>query len=759
MKKTILIVWALAAIVLSPAQAQELAFPGAEGYGKTVTGGRGGEVCYVTRNDDCSDTNLVPGTLRWALRHDNGGQPRTVLFATSGVIYLTSRLNLAYDNVSILGQSAPGGGICICGYKLYICKNNVIVRYVRFRAGDAINTNQTSLDIENCKHVIIDHCSMTWSMEECMTAYDTDSTTVQYCIIGEGLYNSKHDKGARAYAMQWGGEHSTMHHCLVTNAVNRTPLFNGVRSRSSKRGDHDYQVDSEFANNVIFNFGKVNASHGGACDRAAVPTLEGYGDPYDRLSVIANYYKAGPATAPNPYMVYADNGGEFYLRGNYAEQPMQELGKASSSSVRLTERPDSSDLAIQDAQSAYLTTLSTCGARLPRIDEVDQRIVAEARGDIQPQARASYGKAGIIDSPSDITLTAAMAYAANGIVHTDYPDIQAGEGDKYIRDSNGDGVPDGCPATDVEDYLNGIVDGRYSKSDYETEDYFEQAGWQMMQTPDTAASDYEDATYTYTYYGYEVCGRIYGEGEQVYAPAGEVARPVYIQTLKPWGEKHASASGKDTIVWLMDGPYEEGMTPEGRYNDIWDTEASVATIGSHAIGNGTNAKIAGATCAVFQPTAKSSAVDADAYVRFTLQPLEGMQFRLDSIRYRALMNSGSCSQWGKYAYGEEAETPLTAAGAKINASNNVYTWFEHGISAGTESEEPIHLTVYLYNTSTDKGMGIRDVTLYISWTDTGWTGTEENRIRAIRSTKQLRNGRIVVERNGQMYNLNGGKIQ
>lgn len=161
-------------------QERQLAFPGADGYGRYVTGGRGGEVCYVTRLDDCTDNDLVEGTLRWALRHDNGGRPRTVLFATAGTIYLNSKLKLQYDDVSILGQSAPGGGITITGYNMYLCRNNVIVRYLRFRAGDIPGTSMTGLDLENADRVIIDHCSMTWSMEECLTAYDTDSTTVQW---------------------------------------------------------------------------------------------------------------------------------------------------------------------------------------------------------------------------------------------------------------------------------------------------------------------------------------------------------------------------------------------------------------------------------------------------------------------------------------------------------------------------------------------------------------------------------------------------
>ena len=212
---------------------------------------------YVTRNDDCTDDELVPGTLRWAMRTGDDS-PRTILFNTTGTIYLTSKLKMNHPNVSILGQSAPGGGVCIAGYPLNINKDNVIVRYVRFRAGDEPNESLTGLDMENCKHVILDHCSMTWSMEECLTAYDSDYTTVQWCIIGEGLYNSKNSKGARAYATQWGGEHSTMHHSLITNSHSRSPRFNGVRQQEDPQA-HDLHVESEFANNVVFNWSAYNA--------------------------------------------------------------------------------------------------------------------------------------------------------------------------------------------------------------------------------------------------------------------------------------------------------------------------------------------------------------------------------------------------------------------------------------------------------------------------------------------------------------------
>lgn len=95
------------------------AFPTAEGYGKYATGGRGGNVYYVTRLDDCSDDNLVEGTLRWALRSGDD-TPRTVLFQVCGTIYLNTKLKLAHPNITIAGQTAPGGGICIAGANIYI---------------------------------------------------------------------------------------------------------------------------------------------------------------------------------------------------------------------------------------------------------------------------------------------------------------------------------------------------------------------------------------------------------------------------------------------------------------------------------------------------------------------------------------------------------------------------------------------------------------------------------------------------------------
>jgi len=505
------------------AQAQIPAFPTADGYGKYATGGRGGKVYYVTRNDDCTDDELVPGTLRWALRTGDDS-PRTILFNTTGTIYLTSKLKMNHPNVSILGQSAPGGGICVAGYPLNINKDNVIVRYVRFRAGDEPNESLTGLDVENCKQVIIDHCSMTWSMEECLTAYDSDYTTVQWCIIGEGLYNSKNSKGARAYATQWGGEHSTMHHSLITNSHSRSPRFNGVRSQDDPQA-HDLHVESEFVNNVVFNWSAYNAQYGG--ENASTEA-----DAYNRIYMINNYYRPGPATKKNTsskrYFMSgsgdANTLGEWYLDGNKFETSSkfapsstiwsdEELVKVNSDNYYgfvgnnasrgvnfwslspsqsiydnnlLKTKPVLSGLSYESADDAFQKVTSQAGASLPRYDEVDQRLLDEAAGRRDPQyAGATLSdEPGMIDSPSDITLTEHDPQFSN------YPFLGLRSGEKYIVDSDCDGLPDKYETdnglnpndptdavqvtesgyTRLEVYLNGIVDGSINKSLYETSD-------------------------------------------------------------------------------------------------------------------------------------------------------------------------------------------------------------------------------------------------------------------------------------------------
>lgn len=474
-----------------PAGAQTLAFPEAEGWGRYASGGRGGNVYYVTRLDDCSDANLVEGTLRWALRTGDD-TPRTILFKVCGTIYLTSKLKFEHPNVTIAGQTAPGGGICIAGANIYVCKNNVIIRHIRFRAGDVPNTSYPALDVENAKNVILDHCSFTWSMEECLTMYDTDSTTVQWCIIGEGLYNSKNKKGARSYATQWGGEHSTMHHTLITNCHNRTPRFNGTRDDAHiDRGNHDHDafVDSEFQNNVIFNWGKKNSLYGGENDTTVNKDADGVHVGYCRVYMENNYFRAGPTTKvvglSDRYFVQGSKDfdyGQWYLSGNKFEvdnqyNPAKPVwhadslarvnadnlygymsasrarafnldGKAPSQEVYdhyvLVQKVSSSGLVAESADAAFESVCDKAGASLPRYDEEDIRLLDEAAGRREPEYAGQTQKTyiGIIDSQDDIQFSKNDYFLVGDSVVGGYPFLDAVAGDSIALDSDGDGLPD-----------------------------------------------------------------------------------------------------------------------------------------------------------------------------------------------------------------------------------------------------------------------------------------------------------------------------
>ncbi|MFT6867145.1 MAG: hypothetical protein ACJA08_001984, partial [Cyclobacteriaceae bacterium] len=282
----LLLIWCLAHV---QCLSQEIAFPGAEGFGKYATGGRGGEVLIVTNLNDSGE-----GSFREALRQK---YPRIVVFAISGIIELESTLDINYGDLTIAGQSAPGDGIVIRNYPLKVKGDNIIIRYIRSRMGDEREVQDDAISVTRNKNVIIDHCSFSWSSDECATFYDNENLTVQYCIISESLNNSVHKKGAHGYGGIWGGKKASFHHNLFAHHNSRNPRFNG--SRYHKQPEEEI---ADFRNNVIYNW-KGNSSYGGE---------EG------NYNMINNTYKTGPATVSkrdkilDPYEPY----GHFYLSGN-----------------------------------------------------------------------------------------------------------------------------------------------------------------------------------------------------------------------------------------------------------------------------------------------------------------------------------------------------------------------------------------------------------------------------------------------------------
>lgn len=400
-----------------PAVAQTPAFPTAEGFGMWAKGGRGGQVVEVTNLED--DANgIIEGSFRWALKQ-YPSEPLTVVFRVSGVIDLVTQLRSSRtQGLTIAGQTAPGDGICIRGAKCnFGGSKNLIIRHIRFRIGlRELEGGGTefieggSIGIENASNWIIDHCTFGWSGEENMTIYDNTLTTVQWCIIHEGLYDAGHGKGQRGYGSQWGGQTATYHHNLLANNYNRTPRVNGARS-------NDHQVLLDYVNNVNFNWGKPNSAYGGDMDR------EGQSH---HCNMINNYYKPGPARpgTSSSFFVQSsfhsqqtnDKIARWYMAGNYMEGPANAdknednylgldagyytdrgIDKAALIAPEPFEVPY--ELTIETAPEAYESVLAGAGAY--PLDTVDRRIIQEVRTGI-PTYGGSLGEGlGIIDKPSD----------------------------------------------------------------------------------------------------------------------------------------------------------------------------------------------------------------------------------------------------------------------------------------------------------------------------------------------------------------------
>ncbi len=373
---------------------QTLAFPGAEGYGRFASGGRGGAVYEVTTIED----NNLPGSLRYAV---NQKGPRTIVFRVSGTIRLKSSLTIKNGDLTIAGQTAPGDGICIADYPVTIDANNVIVRFLRIRLGDLYKLESDAFGGRNRQNIIIDHCSISWSIDETASFYDNTNFTMQWCIISESLYNSYHSKGAHGYGGIWGGMGATFHHNLIAHHSSRNPRFNG--SRYHKQPDKEI-VD--FVNNVIYNWGGNSV----------------YGGEEGNQNVRLNYYKPGPATKSsvikrilNPTQDSGTNTGygKFYVADNfvfgYPDATSDNWGigvQGVSNTIKQQIKVDSpfpiADVTTQSPEEAYELVIKYAGAILPKRDSIDLRIIEEVKTGTANFGGAWGAKSGIIDSQTQI---------------------------------------------------------------------------------------------------------------------------------------------------------------------------------------------------------------------------------------------------------------------------------------------------------------------------------------------------------------------
>lgn len=270
-----------AALMSAAALAQTPAFPGAEGHGRYVTGGRGGKVIHVTNLNDSGT-----GSFREAVKSGN----RIIVFDVAGVIALKSELKFA-DNITILGQTAPSPGITLRYYTVQPGNNNII-RFLRIRRGEEKNINDGADATwqRNKTGIIFDHCSFSWSIDEVASFYDNNNFTMQWCTVAESLTNPGHSKGAHGYGGIWGGKLASFHHNFVGHLMNRGPRFNGARygwTGYTSNKDYDtYKWENPVqAENVDFrNCVMYNAQE--TC----------YGGPGGgQINIVNNYYKAGPS--------------------------------------------------------------------------------------------------------------------------------------------------------------------------------------------------------------------------------------------------------------------------------------------------------------------------------------------------------------------------------------------------------------------------------------------------------------------------------
>ena len=413
-----------------------LAFPGAEGGGMYTTGGRGGRIIHVTNLNDSGT-----GSLRAAVEASG---PRIVVFDVAGIIELSSKLRIRNGDLTIAGQTAPGDGICIKNYATVVEADNVIIRFVRFRLGDQganADDGEDAIWGRRQKDIIIDHCSMSWSIDECASFYGNSNFTMQWCILTESLRHSVHGKGSHGYGGIWGGENASFHHNLLANHDSRNPRFDHPEIYENP-SDPDRRGNVDYRNNAVYNWGS-NSTYGG----------EG-----GHFNMVGNYYRQGPASRDRAYFIdangiYTSNGTDYgypylYMDGNhYVQYPDMTAGDGVYWHDHGTNiPPDASRLLSSllpisgpDGQTVYTTTHSaqdafaliceTGGASLVR-DEVDDRACFDAQSGTASYPDGGNGsEGGIVDTPSAVG--GWPEYSA---------DTENEANDK--TDTDGDGIPD-----------------------------------------------------------------------------------------------------------------------------------------------------------------------------------------------------------------------------------------------------------------------------------------------------------------------------
>lgn len=370
----------------------QLAFPGAEGYGRYARGGRGGKVVVVTNLNDSG-----PGSFREAITNDIG--PRTIVFNVSGLITLGSRLVSNQPYVTIAGQTAPGKGITIKSAPLGITGNDNIVQFLRVRLGGG--KTYDGMGLTGANHSIIDHCSISWTLDEAFSSRGANNITLQRTLISEALNAAGHQNypmgTEHGYAASIGGDVGSFHHNLLAHNYGRNwSLAGGLN------GSGYYSGKLDITNNIVYNWGS-RTTDGGA----------------NEVNFVGNYYKPGPGMQLARYAFTLEHEGvglgmqRCYFAENvmpgYFNESNQSYGRRTKYTNGATNTYETfvdapffpSHVTTQNAGYAYKLVLSDVGCNLPVLDDHDQRMIDETKSGTYTVTGSYTGKKGFPDNEAD----------------------------------------------------------------------------------------------------------------------------------------------------------------------------------------------------------------------------------------------------------------------------------------------------------------------------------------------------------------------
>ncbi|MFM7244224.1 MAG: polysaccharide lyase family 1 protein [Planctomycetaceae bacterium] len=426
------------------------AFATAEGHGQLAAGGRGGRVLAVTNLDDSG-----PGSLREAIDAEG---PRTIVFRVGGTIPLKSKLIVRNPYVTIAGQTAPGDGICVRGYTFgCLGAHDVVIRHVRIRVGDESGETQDGTGLASCDHSIIDHCSVSWSIDEGVSSRSGKNITVQRCLVAEALNIANHRKyqpgKGHSFAGSISGDVGSFHHNLLAHRAGRNWSLAGGLSRGGR-----FAGRLDIRNNVVYNW-ESRTTDGGV----------------KALTFVGNHYIPGPATRVF-HLVKPDTGSpadpqQYFIAGNrMVDRPQYDADNWANGGVVVAadaiplirlERPFCESLITEHtADEAYASVMADVGANRPRLDEHDRRIVREVAERSFSVKGSRGGLPGIIDTQADVG---------------GWPDLKSGpvpadaDGDGLADDwekahgldpaspADGNAIPAGSDLTNLERYLDHLA--------------------------------------------------------------------------------------------------------------------------------------------------------------------------------------------------------------------------------------------------------------------------------------------------------------